>query len=112
MIFKKEILYLDHVVSEHGIKLEPEKLKVLKDWPVPSCIKDVRTFEGAQDTTYGLSKVLPPVVCSLNDLLVGNTTKKPHKNAPHKFHSNLYGSAFKVVTDNSPLKIYSDIDQA
>ena len=36
--------YLSHVVSEVVIKTDPKILKVLKDWPVPSCMKDVSNF--------------------------------------------------------------------
>ena len=32
--FSSEVTYLGHVVTEDGIKTDPEKLKVLCDWPV------------------------------------------------------------------------------
>ena len=32
--FKSEITYLGHMVSEDGIKTDPEKLKIFLDWPV------------------------------------------------------------------------------
>ena len=37
--FSSEVTYLGHVVSEDGIKTNPEKLTVLCDWPVTSCIR-------------------------------------------------------------------------
>ena len=35
--FKPEVTYLGHVVSEDGIKTDAEKIRVLKDWPIPKC---------------------------------------------------------------------------
>ena len=44
--FKSEVTYLGHVVSEEGIKTDPEKTDAIKIWPVPKSIKDVRAFLG------------------------------------------------------------------
>jgi lipoate-protein ligase A len=41
---KKEILYLGHVVSEKGILPDPDKLKVLNEYPVPKNIDEVKRF--------------------------------------------------------------------
>jgi len=42
----KEIQYLGHLVSEHGISTMPDKIQAIKDWPMPHCIRDVRAFFG------------------------------------------------------------------
>lgn len=41
---RKEILYLGHVVSADGIKPDPEKTRVLKDYPVPKNADEVKRF--------------------------------------------------------------------
>jgi hypothetical protein len=43
---KNQIQFLGHVVSEEGIKPDPQKLELLKDWPIPRTKKDVRSFVG------------------------------------------------------------------
>ena len=43
---KAELKYLGHIVSGEGIKVDPDKVKVIKDWPLPSSQKDVRSFLG------------------------------------------------------------------
>ena len=43
---KSEVTYLGHVVSEEGIKTDPEKTEAIKNWPVPKFVKDVRSFLG------------------------------------------------------------------
>ena len=45
-LFKKSVTFLGHVVSKDGIKTDPEKIKAVSDWPVPSTVKEVRSFLG------------------------------------------------------------------
>ena len=44
VLFKTEIQYLGHLVSEAGINPMPDKIQALKDWPTPNCLTDVRAF--------------------------------------------------------------------
>ncbi|XP_060759945.1 uncharacterized protein K02A2.6-like [Neoarius graeffei] len=43
---KKQIEYLGHVLNNHGIYPSPDKLKAIKNTPVPSCVKELRVFLG------------------------------------------------------------------
>ena len=79
--FKKQVTYLGHVVSEEGIKTDPEKIRVLKNWPVPKSVKDVRKFLGFTGYYRRFIKGFSTIVHPPNDLLIGNSTKKrPGKN--------------------------------
>ncbi|CAF4561553.1 unnamed protein product, partial [Didymodactylos carnosus] len=40
----KELRYLGHIVSADGIRPDPEKLRAVRDFPVPFKVKDVRSF--------------------------------------------------------------------
>lgn len=42
----KELLFLGHRVSGSSIAPDPEKLKAVVDWPIPSSVPDVRKFLG------------------------------------------------------------------
>eukprot|EP00253_Pinus_taeda_P021744 PITA_21744 len=44
--FKEEIQYLGHVITKEGITVDPEKIKVIMDWPVPKDVADIRSFMG------------------------------------------------------------------
>ena len=44
--FLQEIRYLGHIISKDGIRMDPEKLKVIEEWPVPKNIHEVRSFIG------------------------------------------------------------------
>lgn len=43
---KSEVKYLAHVVSEEGLKTDPDKEEAMKSWPIPKDVKDVRAFLG------------------------------------------------------------------
>jgi hypothetical protein len=39
-------VYLGFLVSKEGLKMDPEKLKAIIEWPTPICTFDVRSFHG------------------------------------------------------------------
>ena len=43
-LFQKEITYLGHCISKHGVRKDPEKTCKVEDWPIPNCVRDVRRF--------------------------------------------------------------------
>ncbi|CAF5223947.1 unnamed protein product, partial [Rotaria magnacalcarata] len=43
---KTKLKYLGHVVSQSGIEPDPDKVRAVRDYPVPTRIKDVRAFLG------------------------------------------------------------------
>jgi len=45
-LFRTEIKFLGHLVSADGINPMPDKLEAIRDWSVPHCLKDVRSFFG------------------------------------------------------------------
>ena len=45
-LFQSEVLYLGHIVTASGVKPNPDKVKAVADWPVPTNVGDVRSFLG------------------------------------------------------------------
>ncbi len=43
---KEEVKYLGHIVSREGIQPDPAKVEAVKNWPIPTCTRDVRSFVG------------------------------------------------------------------
>jgi hypothetical protein len=39
-------VYLGFMVSKEGLKMDPEKVKAIIEWPTPRCTFDVRSFHG------------------------------------------------------------------
>ena len=44
--FQSKVLFLGHILSKEGISPNPEKVQKVKDWPVPSNVKEVHSFLG------------------------------------------------------------------
>ena len=66
--FKNEIQYLGRVVTKEGISVDPEKIKEIKDRPVPKDVTDVRSFMGITGYYWrfieGFSKIANPITSS------------------------------------------------
>ncbi|CAF4229544.1 unnamed protein product, partial [Rotaria magnacalcarata] len=43
---KTKLKYIGHVVSQSGIEPDPDRVRAVRDYPVPTRIKDVRAFLG------------------------------------------------------------------
>ena len=44
-VFAREsVKFLGHIVSERGNEPDPAKVQVVRDFPTPSCFRDVRGF--------------------------------------------------------------------
>ena len=43
---RKEVGYLGHVITEDGVKPNPEKIKAVQNFPIPKCPKDIKSFLG------------------------------------------------------------------
>jgi hypothetical protein len=44
--FKKELMYLGHVINPHGIQPDPEKFAAIRNMATPTTVKDIRSFVG------------------------------------------------------------------
>ena len=43
---KKELVYLGFLVSTKGLKMDPEKVKAILEWPSPRSVIEVKYFHG------------------------------------------------------------------
>ena len=63
--FRHSVSFLGHVVSEAGIATDPEKVKAVADWPVPTSLREVRSFLGLASYyrryVEGFAKIAAPL---------------------------------------------------
>ena len=43
---KNELMYLGFVVLAEGLKMDPEKVRAIIEWPTPKSVIEVRSFHG------------------------------------------------------------------
>ncbi|RVX15355.1 Retrovirus-related Pol polyprotein from transposon 297 [Vitis vinifera] len=69
------VVFLGFVVSSKGVETDPEKIKAIVDWPVPTNIHEVRSFHGMA-TFYrrfirNFSSIMAPITeCMKPDLFI------------------------------------------
>ena len=66
----QEVEYLGHIVSHEGVKVDPNKIKAIKEWKILTTRKHLRGFLGLTGycrkffKNYG--RILAPLTTSLN----------------------------------------------
>ena len=67
--FTRSVDYLGHVISKHGIQVDPVKTKVIREFPTPKHAKDVRSFLGMCNYFRRFIKSYAEIALPLNQLL-------------------------------------------
>jgi hypothetical protein len=42
----EEVEFLGHIVGKNGVRMDPEKVAAIREWPTPQNLKDVQSFTG------------------------------------------------------------------
>ena len=119
--FKSQVSYLGHIVSEEGIRTDPSKIEVVKTWPVPKSVKDVRQCFGFTGYYKRFIEGYSSIARPLNDLLIGNSPKdKPKKGRKPRYTGSAFiwetaqQEAFDTLINkliNPPVLEYADCRQ-
>ena len=65
---KTEVKFLGHIISREGIRMDPEKIEAVLDWPEPQSIKDVQAFLGLANFNRRFIKNYSRIAAPLTDL--------------------------------------------
>ena len=66
-LFQKSVHYLGHIISEHGVETDPQKIQCVKEWPIPTCTEEMQQFLGL--ATYyrkfvkNFAQIAAPLYC-------------------------------------------------
>jgi len=72
---KEEVEYLGHVISQEGVKVDPEKIKAITEWPKPKNISKLRGFLGLTGYYRRFIKNYAHLTTPLSNLLKKNSFK-------------------------------------
>jgi len=42
----EEVVFLEHVITKEGIKVDSQKVKAIREWSRPNNVTDIRSFLG------------------------------------------------------------------
>jgi hypothetical protein len=86
---KKELIYLGFIISANELKMDPDKVEVIKNWPSPRNIFEVRSFHGLASFYQNFIRNFSGINAAMMD-----TVKKEHK----YFHwTNEAEKSFKLL---------------
>ena len=77
--FKDWIAYLGHIFSKQGIEVDPKKVEVIKKWPKPNTVTDVRSFLGFTNYYRKFMFRYAQIAKPLNELTSGENASKKNK---------------------------------
>ena len=106
--FKAEINYLGHVVSKDGIRTDEKKIQVIRDWPRPVTVTDVRSFLGFTNYyrkfIYRYAQVAKP----LNALIAGENAKFKRRKVEWSEVCQEAFEKLKEICSTTPILAYAD----
>ena len=80
----REVKFLGHIVDEQGLRPDPDKVAVVKDWPVPTCLKELRSFLGLCNYFRKFIRGYAHVVFPMTELLKTKNSSKKKRTAEDK----------------------------
>jgi hypothetical protein len=63
----QRIQYLRYIVDEHGVHIDPTKIQVIRDWPAPTTLIELRSFLGLANLYCRFVLGFFHIVCPLSD---------------------------------------------
>lgn len=79
MFLQTEVKYVGHIVSEQGIRADPEKIDKVKNWPTPKNAEEVRKFTSFAGYYRRFVKDFSKIAKPLTELHPNTTVKSGKK---------------------------------
>ena len=66
---KSSVLFLGFVVSSKGVEVDLDKVKAIRDWPIPTTLNEVRSFHGLATFYRCFIKIFSTTMASITSCL-------------------------------------------
>ena len=71
-LFRRETEFLGHIISGEGVKVNPDKIAAIRDWPVPECVTELRSFLGTASYYRKFIAQFATIAAPLHELTGGD----------------------------------------
>ena len=111
---KPEVKFLGHIVGRNGLKVDPAKCEVVRDWPIPKDATQVRQFIGLTNYFRKFIKDYSSIAAPLMDLTRKDTDFAAswtdiHENAFNGLKEAMTTAPVLMIPDcNKPFELISD----
>jgi len=99
---QSKVNYLGHVITSEGLQPDPDKIKVVQEYPIPRTVKDVRAFMGLANYYRKFVKDFAKIASPLHEL-----TKKGTKFVWTEECQSAFEALKKALTE-APIFAYPD----
>jgi hypothetical protein len=103
---KKYIVYLGFLISSDELKMDPEKVKVIKEWSSPRNIFEVRSFHGLANFYKKFIRNFSGISAPMMD-----TVKKRHKSFHWKEEEEKSFKLLKEKITRQPVLVFPDFSK-
>ncbi|KAL4136285.1 hypothetical protein QTP88_007833 [Uroleucon formosanum] len=90
---KQQCMYLGHIISENGIQPDPEKIKSVLQFPIPTSVKEIKSFLGLSGYYRKFIKSYSLISKPMTNLL--------RKDVTFNWDTSYFTKPFIVTTDAS-----------
>ena len=84
-LFKQEVQFLGHTISSRGIATSEDKVGAVKEWPIPSCVKELKSFLGLASYYRRFLQSFGTISAPLNKVTQKDQTFHWNSEAQHAF---------------------------
>ena len=100
-----EVMYLGHVLTTKGVKVDEKKIEVIKNYPIPKSVKDVRSFLGYVGYYRKFVKNFAAIASPLHALLKKENNFQWTKECQDAFEK------LRTAMTTTPVLMYADMSK-
>ena len=111
---KRELEFLGHLISGKGIKMNPDKVQIIKEIPRPKTVQEIQSFLGAIGYYRKFIKEFAKIAKPLSDLTKGATRKGQNKKNIEDLWTDKHEKRFQELKRRmikEPILRYPDFDK-
>lgn len=109
---RTELHFLGHIISQEGLKVDPRKVKVIREWPVPQDMHKVRSFLGLANYfrrfIQGYSSLVAPLTSLTSAKVPYRWTDECQAAFEGVKHALTHAPVLKLPELDKPFIVWSD----